>query len=237
ARAEATLVDVDAVRSAAARLPELRADVERLSAGEAEDRRLAGEFAAATAALEEIDRPLREAITTWRTKRGLEEARIRELEAHARAGTSTCATCGQAINEGQALEQLRAARERFTALGDEPKAPLELARRSAAVSRIETRRRDLAWDPGALAELRAQLSALERTAARSEAVDQARETLERERAALAAADEDLEEIGVAGKAARARLEELNAAAAELACLRDQVGEARDELARIVAAQE
>lgn len=237
AGARATLETAAVVETAAADLPAARAEVAGLVAGEAEDRRLAAEIAEAQRALEDLDRPLREAITAWRTRRDLEEARIRELEGHARAGTSVCATCGQTIDDAQALQQLQAARQRLRELGDEPKAPIALARASAAVQRLEDRRRDLGWDPAVLIAARDRLTEIERTAARGEAIAAARATVEREEASIEAAAAELEEIGRAGVDARARLEVLNAASAELASLDRQVAGARDELARIVAAWE
>jgi len=214
--AEATVLSADEVDAAIAAVPDARAEVERLTAGEAEDRRLAAEITAAQRALEEIDRPVREAVTTWRTKRGLEEVRIRELEAHARAGTSVCATCGQTINETQALDQLHAARERFTALGDEPTAPLALAKASAALARLESRRRELAWDPAAMIAARDRLGEFERIAARGETIAAARAALEREAAAIAEADAELRRIEVRGRDMKTRLAGLaeQAAAAE-----------------------
>jgi DNA repair exonuclease SbcCD ATPase subunit len=232
--AENTAAAADDVDAAIAALPAKRNEVERLTAGEAQERRLDGELAEARRALEAIDRPLREAIATWKTRRGIEEARIRELEAHARAGSSTCATCGQAINEGQALEQLRAARARFSALGDEPKAPLALGFATAAVIRLEQRQREMALpDPDVIAEARLELSGLERRAARGEAIAGARATLEREAAAIAEAEAELRRIEVRGQAMAERLARLREQAAAADGLRTK----RAAQATVLAAAE
>jgi exonuclease SbcC len=217
--ASAALSNAAAIEAAAAEVADVRLEVDRLSTGEAEDRKLAAEIVTAQRAYEEVDRPIREAVTTWRTKRGLEEARIRELVEHARAGTSTCATCGQAINEASALEQLRAARARFAELGDEPRAPLELARRSAALSRLETRRRELAWDPAAIVAARDRLTGLERLAAKAEGLEAARATVAREAAAIADLEEERARIQTRGKEVASRLDEVNAQAAAANALR------------------
>lgn len=228
--AEAVLLDAPAVEAAAAELEEARASVAALVADEGRDRKLAGEIAEASRALEEIDRPLRAAVTTWRTKRSLEETRIRELEEHARAGTSTCATCGQPIEERQAIEQLAAARQRLRDLGDEPKAPLALARASAAVQRLEMRRRELGWDPAAMVDARDRLTALERLAARAEGLEAARGVVTRETAAIAEADADAVRIRTRGRAVNARLEELNSQAATA----DELRTERATLDQVVA---
>jgi DNA repair exonuclease SbcCD ATPase subunit len=97
-QANEIVADAPAIEAAAAELEAARAAVAVLVDDEARDRKLAAEISEAQAAFDEIDRPLAEKITTWRTKRGIEEARIRELEEHARAGTTTCATCGKTVD-------------------------------------------------------------------------------------------------------------------------------------------
>ncbi len=238
AAAEATLADAGGVELAAAELPAARAQVAQLVAGEGEDRRLGVDIAAQRQRLVDVERPFDQSYATWKAQAMAAIDRCAELEAHARSGSAVCVTCGQAIDDATARQQLdvaRAGRDELAAA--EPKAPLAIARESAALQRLESRRRELAWDPELLVDLRSQLLALERTAARGEAIAAARDTLERERAGVVAADAELAAIGTAGQAARARLEELTAAAAERDELAGQVGAARDELARIVAGWE
>lgn len=237
AGARATLETAAVVEAAVADLPAARAEVANLVAGEAEDRRIRTAIAEQRETLAGVQRPHDEAVTTWRTKRADVLARIATLEEHVRAGASICEACGQAIDEEAALAQLARARAERDALGEEPKMPLAIARETAALTRLESRQRELGWDPAVLIAARDRLTELERTAARGEAIAAARATVEREEASIEAAAAELEEIGRAGTAARARLEELNAASAAQADLGRQVAGARDELARIVAAWE
>ncbi len=238
ATARATLEAAAGVAIAIERLPDFRAQVEQLVAGEVEDRKLADDIAAQRQRLVGLERPFDQAYATWKAQAMAAIDRCADLEAHARSGSAVCETCGQAIDDDTALQQLSSARARRDEIAAaEPTAPLAIARETAALTRLESRRRELDWHPEVLDDVRGQLVALERTAARGEAIAAAHATLEREEASIEAAAAELEEIGRAGIAARARLEELNAAAAELASLDHDVAAARDERARIVAAWE
>lgn len=232
-QARQAIGDAAAVEAAAAGVPAARAAVEALVAGEAEDRRLTREIADMDRAIRDLEIPHRNALATWTAQHDAAAAKAAELEAHARAGTSVCATCGQAIKQDTALAQLKAAREAVKALGERPEEPISIARARAGKVRLESRLRELAWDPGAMILARDDLTRLERTAARGEAIAAARGILERSAASLAEAEADKARLTAKGQSLRDQIAALQAAIDQAGPIRAERSDAVDALARAV----
>lgn len=228
--AQTMLATADDVDRAATDLPVARAEVESLARAEAEDRRLTAEARTQRATVLDLERPYEQAYTVWRTQHEAAAAKVTELEAHGRAGTAVCEACGQAIGQATALEQLAAARARAKAVGDgEPKRPLAIDREQATLTRIESKLRELLWDPAALAASRQHLAEMERRAARGEALDQARVALDAATRARAEATVELAKIQTAGEAIAQQLATAKAKGAGLTELRAEQGWAQGEL--------
>lgn len=235
ATVEATLADASAVDEADDLLPVLRLEVKQLERVEASDAALVAQHRAKLDELAEIEKPYEIEHATWSVEWKNAKKRVAEAEDHGRAGTSICQACGQPIEQKVALEQLAAARATLRELeAAEPKRPLSIDRIKAEIVRLESKQRELDWDPGILLEARRQLAEAERTAARGEAIAAARRRLDDERSAIVEADAELTTIGAAGQAARSRLEELNATQAGLVGLGAERDEAMLEVTRIRA---
>lgn len=215
--AEGTVGAAGDVQAAIEELTQLRERVRVLEAAELAERNAATAVEAQRTKVRELQGPFDEAWTIWSTTRTATRDRVDRLVEQTKADTATCEACGQPIGRAQVLEQLDASRRALKRLeAAEPKQPIAIARESAALQRLESRRREAAWDPDNLNQARARLLELERTAARQEAVGAARVAIERDTAAVAETDKELVRIRARGEAIKARLTELagQAAAAE-----------------------
>jgi len=107
------------------------------------------------------------------------------------------------------------------ALVAEIREPPALSRDRAALARLESRRREAPFDPAALTTAHAKVSEITAVAARGEALDAARATVEREQANVTAADADQVRISERGSAIAARIAELEGKIAEAAPFREE----------------
>lgn len=233
--ARATLATADAVDGAISDLPAAREAVAKLEQAEAEDHHLTKEIASQRLKVTELERPWEQAYTIWKTQRDAATARAVELEAHGRAGTSVCVTCGQPIEQKTALEQLATARGKVKELAAaEPAQPLAIAREEATLTRLQARQRELGWDPGSteVVAARARLHDRERDAARGEAIAAARVTIDTAKTQAADATAELGKIQTAGEAVAAQLTAAKTKAGGLQGLRDELATLQHDVASI-----
>lgn len=229
--ARARLASADDVEQAIAELPAAQDALRDLEALEAEDRRIAGELAAAKAELDVIERPYEREHAGWSVQWKDARKKVAELEQRGMAGTSVCQACGQPIGRDVALEQLAAARQVAKDLeAAEPKRPLAIDRHRATVARLEGKRPKV--DHAVTAAARERVTRLTAAAARSEAIATARAALETAKTTAADATAELAKITAGGEALAQQLTAAKAKVAGLAPLRAE----RDRLQADVAAQ-
>lgn len=198
----------DEVAAAIVRAQELR---EAVAAAEAVEKQVRGreeELRAWEERLQVAEREDAEAMARWREgRRGL-ASRVETLTASIEALQPVqCPKCGNTFPADPAglRVDLVAAEMALKAYGPEPRQSMELQKAAGQAEAVRSKIRALAFDAEALAALRRDLSAVERTAALGDAVAEASRSLEvAERAAAAAADE-LERITAEGRATRERL--------------------------------
>lgn len=235
AEAEGILAQGADVDEAIAALPVLRETLEALERAEAEERHVADEARRQRQIVLDIERPWEQANDAWRFRRDAQAERVAEAEAHGKAGSSVCQACGQAIGRETALAQLAAARATLHEIeAEEPKRPIAIDVEQSKLDRLERRLAEAAIDPAELAALRRTVAERQALAARGEALEAARATLERERGYLEQADADLADVQAQGQAKRQRLAELNEAHAGFAAVEAERDAAMLELARIGA---
>jgi DNA repair exonuclease SbcCD ATPase subunit len=240
--AERILASADDVAAAAARLVEVRAQVEVLVAAQSDDTRLAGEISAKAAGLEASNREYSDAVSTHRA--AYVSARNQVDALAARAATLEpviCEQCGHpnVVDQAGIREALRAAREEFTALEatGEPKPPTGLLRDKAALASLEGKRRELGFDGAALTTLHREVADLERVAARGEAMAAAQATIERDQATIAEAEAEKVAVAARGQAIATRIAELTvqlAASEPLRAERVQVGAQQTQVRSVIA---
>ena len=234
ARLEGLLADRGEVDAAAAALPPAKAGLEQLVAGEADERRLQREIADMDRAIRDLEVPHQQAVATWKAQHEAAQAKIVELEAHTRAGGSTCVACGQAIDDVQALEQLTAARQALIAVGERPQEPIAIARARAGKVRLQDRVTALAWDPAALVTQRELVEQLTAVAARADALAAAQASIDRERAAIADGEAEQARISERGRALTDELATLQPQLDAAGSFREEASEAREALAKAAA---
>lgn len=220
--AEESLAAADEVATAVAALPAQQAELDRLVAIEADDRKLGREIGEAAAELASHEANHGVAVARWTAHHDAAAAKVAELEAHGKAGTSVCEACGQLIDRDTAIAQLDGARGALAAIGEQPAEPMSIARTRALHARLEARQRELAFDPGALAAAHRTVTKLAGTAARAEAIAGAREVLARAIADRGAAENELAQVAARGTEVAAQMakvepfrEERSTAAARL----------------------
>lgn len=220
--ATAALSAAGAVERAATDIPAAQAEVASLEAAEGADRRLSDELGAARQAFEAADRPIREALASWTAELSVARRRVDELLTGVNALEPViCEKCQHpnVVDQAGLRHQLADARRLVTSLeAAEPEEPSTHRRDRAALARLESRRREATFDPRPLAEARAQLTTLERTAARAGEISAARTALDAAAGAKASAEAELVSIEKAGKAIAGRIETAKAATAATATL-------------------
>lgn len=231
--AQQTLSGSAAVDQAIGAIPELAELVAETERREADAIRLDDEIRAAREQHQRDSADDDRAHAAW--KAGYEAAR-REVDSLTVAVQQlkpvTCPKCGESIVIDQAdlRGKLGEAKRRFAALeAGEPKASPGIARSSAAVARLESRRRELGDVRAAVMSAHGQLSQAQHQAARAEAMEQARRTYEQALVDRKAAAAELEEISTAGRAAREALTVAKANVAELAGFRAERTEVTEQL--------
>jgi exonuclease SbcC len=225
ADAELLLAAAPIVAVAVAALPSAKAELDRLVAAEAADRMLGIAIRQAEMALEAAGREHQVATADHRARYEAARRRVDEL---ASAATTLepviCEACGHhnVVDQAGIRPALETARAEFRALeGAEPKEPAALSRDRAALARLESRRREAPFDPAALTTAHAKVSEITAVAARGEALDAARATLEREQANVTAADVDQVRISERGSAIATRIAELEGKVADAAPFREE----------------
>lgn len=227
-RLEALQADRADVDAAAAELPAAKELLERLVAEEAEERKLTREIADMDRAIRDLELPHLDAVARWTVKSDTAARRIAELEAHVNAGTSVCVTCGQRIEPKVALEQLTAARAALRELGEKPAEPISIARAKAGRFRLQSRHKELAWDPAALITAREVVGRLERLSARAEGIAAAGASIAREQAAIAAATTEQAAITERGRVVSAEISRLAPAVGEFEMVEASLASARKD---------
>lgn len=233
-RLERLLADAELVDQAVADVPAAQAEVDRLTALEAEDRRLQRELADMERAIRDLEIPYTQRVATWQAEHAAAARKAAELEEHAKAGAAVCDRCGQAINDATARAQLTDARAALVAIGERPQEPISIARARAGKARHEERIRELGWDPAALMAARTRLYELASLAARADSLAAAAASIERERATVAGVEAEQERISARGRALAAEIADLQPAIAESDMGEAALASARKARASIVA---
>lgn len=236
-RLTALLADADEVNAAATALPPMKARLEDLVAAQRVDQEHGDSIHRAEVAIVELRRPHDAAVTTWRVRHEAAAAKVAELEAHGKAGASVCEACGQPIGQDTALEQLAARRRALKALGDEPTAPLAIAREEAKLTRLHDRRRELAFTPATLVALQAEVTRASSIAARADDLARAQEQLVRETATATEADAEKARLAERGQAIAGEVAALQVKLAEAEPFREERRVAGEAMGRAVAVLE
>jgi DNA repair exonuclease SbcCD ATPase subunit len=106
-------------------------------------------------------------MATWERESAAATAKVAELEAMGLGkAPAICAECGQPLERDNLLEQLAKARKRAKALAAaKPAEPMRFSQDAAAIIRLETRQRELGFEPALLAAAHRELTAVTAIAA------------------------------------------------------------------------
>jgi DNA repair exonuclease SbcCD ATPase subunit len=216
-------------------LPPLEADVARLEQAEARDRELERSIATNAAAIDAERHGFDVLHQRWIDARAVAEFRVDQLAKDLAAlPPITCPKCSHSWAHDQAGigEKLLIARTELAAMSAEPQEPIHLALEAGKVVQLAIHRRELAFDPAALAGARAQLRTAQTIREHALAIEAQRQIAEASRATIAEAETELLEIGESGKAARAALQEAETRASEGDALRSRAEETRFALQQV-----
>ncbi len=211
-RARGQLVDATEVAAAVGALLGQRAALEEIERAQDEHARLETELREIREARATAEAAEGAAAAAWKASYEAARSRVDELAAAAAALVPiTCPKCGTAVSPdgGDLARRLSEARTTFRELeGSEPTASATSAREAGKLARLESRQRELGYDPRRLIDEQAELNRLTALAARAELHAAATDAIVREQAGIAEDEAALEQITARGVELASRLEAL-----------------------------
>jgi DNA repair exonuclease SbcCD ATPase subunit len=206
---------------------QLEGDVARLEAAEARDRELERAIATNSAALDQERLRFDAAVREHRLKLDDAARRVAELQADLAALLPvTCPKCNHSWAHDQAGlgDKLLAARTAVRDFPADPTEPMHFAVEAGKVERLRVNRRELAFDPTTLGDVRVGLRAALAAREAAARLDALRSIAETARTTITEAEAELTEIETNGKAARTALEEAEIRSSEGDALRSRAEE-------------